>query len=243
MYLLSLNGLGILNYENDRISGEYSFLTKSTKYLGLNSVVFDIGANVGNYSNLIKELNPKIRVYAFEPHPITFNTLKKNAQIHDYYAFNLGCGKEKSKLQMYDYADNDGSSHASLFKDVIENIHQGDSIEHIVDVIELDDFLIEQNIERIDLIKIDVEGNEYNVIKGLHQSIKNGIVDIIHFEFNEMNVMSRTFFKDFYEILCDYQFFRMLPDGLVPLGEYNPLFCEIYAFQNIVAIHKNSEFN
>ena len=243
MFLLSLNNLGVLNYENDRISGEYSFLVKLTKTWGVDSIAIDVGANVGNYSNLIKKLTPNTKVYAFEPHPKTFKILENNAKINSYSAFNLGCGKEKSKLKLYDYENKDGSSHASVFKEVIENLVHSNSIAHIIDVIDLDSFLVEQNVKRVNLVKIDVEGNEYSVLEGLQDSIKSGMIDIIQFEFNQMNVVSRNFFRDFYEILCDYRLFRMLPDALVPLGEYNPVFCEIYAFQNIVAIHKSSEFN
>lgn len=243
MYSVSLNGLGIFNDKNDRTTGEYSFLIKTTKYFGKDAVVLDVGANIGRYSNQVKKLNPQTKIYAFEPHPITFKILEKNAQINGYYAFQVGCGREKAQLKLYDYEHQNGSSHASIFKDVIEDIHQSNSIEHIVDVIDLDSFLVEQNIKKVNLLKIDVEGNEYSVLQGLNKSIKNGLIDLIHFEFNAMNVISRTFMKDFYEILSDYRLCRMLPNGLIPLGEYNPLLCEIYAFQNIVAIHKNSEFN
>ena len=88
------------------------------------------------------------------------------------------------------------------------------------------------------LDKIDVEGNEFSVLRGMKMALLSGKVNAIHFEFNEMNVMSRIFFKDFYDFLTDYQFYRMLQDGLVEIGEYNPLFCEIFAYQNIVAIKK-----
>jgi hypothetical protein len=44
----------------------------------------------------------------------------------------------------------------------------------------------------------------------LKEALKKGIIEIIHFEFNEMNIFSRTFFKDFYDLLEDYQLFRVL---------------------------------
>jgi FkbM family methyltransferase len=238
LYQLSLNGLGILNYENTRVSGEYNFLTTVVKNLDKNAVVLDIGANVGEYSNSIKKIRPDIQLFAFEPHPKTFKILEKNAKLHNYCAFNLACGKEKAKLKLYDYEKSNGSQHASLFHEVIVDIHGSNFIEHEIDIINLDSFIKEQNIKKINFIKIDVEGNEYGVLEGLHEAIKNNLVEIIQFEFNEMNVVSRSFFKDFYEILSEYTLFRMLPDGIVPLEKYHPLFCEIYAFQNIVAIHK-----
>jgi FkbM family methyltransferase len=243
LYSLTLNFLGILNWKNDKISGEYSFLAKLTKNFQPGSVVLDIGANVGNYSNLIKQLNSGVMIYAFEPHPKTFKILQENAIKNKYKALNLGCGKSKSKLELYDYKNQDGSSHASLYRGAINELRQCNSVSHLVDVIDLDSFLSEQNIQKVNLLKIDGEGNEYSVLEGLKEALKKGMIEIIHFEFNEMNIFSRTFFKDFYDLLEDYKIFRMLPSHLLPLDTYSPIFCEIFAYQNIVAVHKNYRLN
>lgn len=236
LYYFSLRGLGILNYENNKVSGEDFFLNNIIMHKSM--TIIDVGANVGNYSTKVMQLAPTSNVYSFEPNPNTFLKLEKIAQKFGFKPLNLGCSNEMSKLKLYDYSNCDGSSHASLHKGVIEEIHKGESKEILVDIIKLDDFVIEHNIEEIDLLKIDTEGNELNVLKGFEKHIQSKKVDIIHFEFNNMNVISRTFFKDFYEFLEYYDFYRMLPNSLVPLGEYNPLFCEIFAFQNIVAIRK-----
>jgi hypothetical protein len=92
-------------------------------------------------------------------------------------------------------------------------------------------------VNEIDLLKIDVEGGELNVLKGCKGAIREKKIKVIHFEFNEMNTLCRVFFKDFIAALPYYVFFRMLPSGLIPLGEYRPLMHEIFAFQNIVAMH------
>lgn len=64
---------------------------------------------------------------------------------------------------------------------------------------------------------------------------------MIHFEFNETNIISHVFFRDFWQQLPGYDFYRMLPSGLIHLKRYSPLLCEIFAYQNIVAIRKGSE--
>ena len=96
-----------------------------------------------------------------------------------------------------------------------------------------------EKIDRISLLKIDTEGTEYDVLMGGKETLKQGKIDIIQFEFNEMNVYSRTFMKDFVEILPKYEFFRLMPYGLYPMGEYRPSTWEIFAFQNIAAIRKD----
>ena len=242
LYHLSLNGIGILNFQNSKISGEDFFLRSYLKDKTI-KVIFDIGANEGGYSKKIMELNPNAELYAFEPHPKTFKKLQEVADEFSFKAFNVGVGDKNETLKIYDYKYKDGSQHASIFKDVIEKVHKSEFIEHKITLIKIDDFCKKSNIAGINLLKIDTGGNELKVLKGASELIKNNKIDVIHFEFNEMNVFSRVFFRDFYEFLINYNFFRMLPDGLIFLSEYNPIYQEIFAYQNIVAIRKDLKIN
>jgi FkbM family methyltransferase len=234
LYSLSLRGLGVLNFSSDKISGEESFIENYVPIIN-KGVIFDVGANVGNYSKNLRRKNSQAEIYSFEPHPTTFERLRENTNALDIKILNVGIGATKGILKLYDYADNDGSSHASLYRDVIETIHKAKAIEHEVKVITLDAFAHENNIDRVGLLKIDTEGHELEVLKGFEQYIRDGKVNLIHMEFNEMNVASRVFFKDFWDFLPNYDFYRMLPNGLIPIKSYSPVFCEIFAYQNIVA--------
>jgi len=235
---LSIHGIGILNYETKEKSGERYFVEKIlSHYKNKDIVVFDVGANKGDYSDMILQGKNNAIVYAFEPNPKSFHELseyaknKKNLRL-----YNKGCGDSNSEMTLYDVKNDDGSELASLYKDVINNIHKMECTEAKIEIIRLDDFCRENDIKKIDLLKIDTEGNEMKVLQGAKDIIQKGFVRIIHFEFNEMNVVSRSFFKDFYDFLEGYSFFRLLPDGLATLGEYKPLFWEIFAFQNIIAV-------
>jgi hypothetical protein len=139
-------------------------------------------------------------------------------------------------MVLYDYAESEGTEHASLHAGVIEQLHKGTSDGRVVDVIDLDTFATEHDIPLIHLLKIDTEGHELEVLKGSLKLLRENRIRAIQFEFNEMNVASRVFAKDFYDLLPNYRFYRMLRDGLVPLGCYSPLWCELFAFQNIVAL-------
>lgn len=237
LYFMSLRGLGILNYQTFRISGEEFFLRN---YISSDriKVVFDVGANVGGYVKRLRKHNSLAKIYCFEPHPETYKSLTKNMEIDNIELYNFGLGKSTDTLKIFDYKNSDGSSHASLYKEVISEIHKSETVEHEVDIRTIDDFIREKNIQKIGLLKIDTEGNELNVLLGANEALVKSKIDIIHFEFNEMNVISKTYFKDFYDLLKDYDLYRLLQDGLVPLACYSPVFCEIFAFQNIVAIRK-----
>ena len=72
------------------------------------------------------------------------------------------------------------------------------------------------------------------VLKGAKALLASESIEIIQFEFNKMNVFSRTFMHDFFVLLPKFRFFRMVQDGLVALGEYNPGSWELFGYQNIV---------
>lgn len=241
LYRCSLRGMGILNFESAALSGERCFLAGYLKGLPRGACVIDVGANIGDYSKLVLELHPAVTLYAFEPHPKTFTRLVSNIPANEArHLINAAVGSKDGELVLYDYKSNDGSAHASVYKEVIEDIHHGQAIAHRVPMVRLDDFLKERGVEKIDLLKIDTEGNELEVLLGSNDYINSGKVAAIHFEFNEMNVVSRTYFRDFWSLLRNYDIYRLLPNGSVRIDEYSAVHCEIFAYQNIVAIEKKN---
>ncbi len=236
LFRLSIGGMGILNYQSSSNSGEKSFINNFLK--GRKGVVIDVGANEGDYSNQISSINSQIDIFAFEPHPKTFNKLINRFHGNEkIVCINKGLSSKSGELTLFDYGLDSGSEHASLYGEVITDLH-GSANPSLtkVNLITIDEFILGSEIEEILLLKIDTEGNELEVLKGAQVAINNNKIKMIHFEFNEMNVVSRAFFRDFWKLLNNYSFYRLLPDSLLKIEKYNPLYCEIFAFQNIVAI-------
>lgn len=241
LYLCSLSGLGVNNYDRSgKATGEKYFLSKYIKMLPHGGCVIDVGANVGNYSKEILDIAPHLNLFAFEPHPKTYKALVESIKSENFTAVNAAVGSENGELSLYDYSDKDGSEHASLYKDVIENIHKAHAVEHKVKVIRLGDFLSDNNIDFVDFLKIDTEGNELAVLSGMTEFIIRNKIGIIHFEFNEMNISSKVFFRDFWNLMPNYSFYRLLPNEMIPIKNYSPIFNEIFSYQNIIAINKAS---
>jgi FkbM family methyltransferase len=235
-YYDALLQIGVTNF-NSASNGEDKFL--SDYLTGLTApVVFDVGANVGKFTETVMNLNETATVYAFEPHPLTFEKLQENAFGHGFHPCNFGLGDKETGALLYDYVNQDGSEHASVHQGVIEQIHHGEALSHDIRIRTLDVFVCEKGIDRIHLLKVDTEGNEMAVFKGGEKTIRSGAVDVIQFEFNEMNVISRTFFKDFFDFLPEYDFFRLTPQGALFIRRYTPIFCEIFGVQNIVCVKK-----
>ena len=90
----------------------------------------------------------------------------------------------------------------------------------------------------IRLLKIDTEGSELKVLLGAAKTLQAQRIDMIQIEFNEMNVVSRVFFRDYFQLLREFDIYRLLPGELLPLRDYRPLYCELFAFQNLLAVRK-----
>ncbi|PWV48826.1 FkbM family methyltransferase [Chitinophaga sp. S165] len=239
LYKLSMRGLGIMNHENDYISGEDAFVKYMISTGRFNKgVILDVGANIGGYSVMLRNRKVSLPIYAFEPHPVAYNKLEEAASMHHFIPVQKGAGETALTTFIYDYIENKGSEHASMYKEVIADFRKSEVEEIAIDLTTIDEFIEDNGIREIALLKVDTEGNELNVLKGARQAIAKGMIKVVQVEFNEMNVISRTFFKDIIDILPGYDFYRMLPDGLIALGEYNVAAFEIFAFQNIVAIRR-----
>ena len=125
-----------------------------------NSIMIDIGANIGNHTLFFcNELNPN-RVYAFEAVKDTFMILQRNIKLNNLddraEAFCLGLSDKGAKGEIADtYTDNIGAT----------SLKEGDG-----DIVfkRLDDF----DYENVRFIKIDVEGMELQVLKGGENTIR-----------------------------------------------------------------------
>lgn len=239
--LFAYNNNGILNYENEIVSGE-NFLISNIlpKYIPTNkkALIFDVGANIGTYSSNLASIFSNSTIYSFEPNINTFNLLRKNVEkLNNIISINIGLSDVKIESEIYTYLNDLNSEHASLYKEVFSDLHKDKSITSVkIELERLDEFCNNYNIDYIDFLKIDTEGNELDVLKGGIQMINEGRVKLIQFEFNEMNIISRVFLKDFYEVLKDYKIYRLSEKQLIPLYQYNSI-NEIFKFQNMLAIH------
>ncbi len=245
--IFAYNKIGILNWENDSLSGEVFFVNEILlKQLHQNRqlIFFDIGANVGRYSeSLLKKFN-NAEIHAFEPLPSCIAKLQKLKESHlnRLIINNLCVSNEKEEFSISTYSNDLESEHASIYADVLTTIHKSNQIQSIpVLATTIDKYCEDHAIKNIDLLKIDTEGHEFKVLLGSKKMIEENRISFIQFEFNEMNIISRTFFKDFYDLLISkYSLYRLNTNRLMPVKNYDS-FLEVFKFQNFIAVNRHQE--
>ncbi len=241
-FFKALAGFGIsLNryYENRnhdiRSNGELTVLKKISKYHPL--VIVDGGANVGKFSLLVSQLNPECRIYAFEPVENTFNALKENVKLsQNIIPINKGLFNDNSSKEINLFSSN---THSSLYD--IKGLSYKPNEKTVVKLIRGDDFIIENKIDRVDFLKLDIEGAEFDAINGFSESLKNGKIKAVQFEYGYINITTKKLLIDF------YNFFEA--NGYV-VGKIFPKLVEFrkYAFKyedfigpNFIAVKKSEK--
>lgn len=132
-------------------------------------VIFDIGANTGVYSMIAKTVNPAADVHAFEPFEAIYKKLAHNAAINgfDVHSNCTAISNYTGKGVIYS-AEKDFAYSVT----VNQNIWVKDAEPFKIDIqtITLNDYIGQQQIESIDLMKIDVETHEPEVMEGFMEN-------------------------------------------------------------------------
>jgi hypothetical protein len=91
--------------------------------------------------------------------------------------------------------------------------------------IRLDEYMKKNNIEEVYFAKLDIEGHELFALRGASESLKQGKIKYIQFEYGACNIDSRTYLKDFYDLIKDlnYEVAKLLPSSIEVVEQYDRL--------------------
>lgn len=155
-------------------------------------VFFDVGANIGQTAHEMHRAFPRARIFAFEPVAATFALLQANTRdIPGLRAFPLALGAQPGRGRILSHEKSD--SNILL---VGENSAPSELPLEDVQIDTLDRFCAAQNLERIDVLKIDTEGHELAVLRGGAELLAAGCVRYIYVEvaFAPDNTRNTSFF-------------------------------------------------
>lgn len=167
--------------------------------------IFDLGANVGTWSQLARAVVPDAAIHAFEPIPQYQQAFQQNtAKISNLTLHKVGAGRENKK-EKFNFA-----GHSSSFLEVTENITnmfpgEKKAGEFVVDMIRIDDYVRTQGIPKPDLMKLDVEGYELEVLGGAVDCMKTCRYIILEVSFIERH-RGQPLFHDVIAFMAQHGF-------------------------------------
>lgn len=193
---------------------------------GQRLVVFDVGANVGDWSSaLVSQLSDLTMretadLYIFEPAPSTFNFLKNRlgSQNPDLHYEQVALSSENGESVIYVSAPNAGTNslHAGS--------PDGDQQQIAIVKVTAADFCKTHNIQKVHLLKCDTEGHDMEVIRGALPLLADGKISILQFEYNHRWIYARNFLRDAFMAVekLPYQLAMLQPDHLLIFTEWHP---------------------
>jgi FkbM family methyltransferase len=131
-------------------------------------VVLDVGANFGETVFMLSQkVGSAGRVFAFEPDPMNYEKLKKNEMLNSFSqlsCYQLAVSDEARTYSLYRLSERNPAGNRILAESGPNSVQ--------VSAVRLDDFLKENSVSRVALIKIDVEGFESHVLRGATKTLK-----------------------------------------------------------------------
>ncbi len=212
-----------------------------------NPVFFDIGANIGEYTEKILDLRKEpTTIHLFEPTNKCFQELLRKYLGKNWICLNKWAVSDKNE-EVSIFYDREGSKLASLYQRDLKNYAIEMNESEKVETIRLDQYIKKKQIEKIHLLKIDTEGHELAVLQGLGAYLDSAFIDFIQFEYGGTYLDADIRLYDMYDILekAGYKIGKLNAQGIkmLPYEQW----MEDYRYANYVAIPErivnNIKFN
>ena len=144
-------------------------------------IFLDLGCNLGSYTDLVNKSLKTKKIYIFEPSKVCFKFLQEKYKAKKINIFNKALSNKKKVLKFYE-KEIISQSTLNNKKSKVFNTVKNRSIYNI-NCITLDEFYKINNLGEIyDLVKIDCEGEDYNIIKGAKNLLKKNLIKLLKIE-------------------------------------------------------------
>lgn len=232
-YLMGIGSGGVVANSGEKIALSLAIDNSKRRPLKDNSLrrtlcIFDVGANIGQFAGIAKSVlnvHPYL-IHCFEPSRYTFNNLKINIGDDNRFLLNnFALGKSVGYSSLF--YDEEGSGLASMTKRKLEHFGIDFDLSELISVDTVDSYCDRAQIDKIHLLKMDVEGHELDVLAGASRFLEDRRIEAILFEFGGCNIDNRSFLQDYFYFFKKYghnRIFRITPSGyLSPLDRYREI--------------------
>lgn len=215
-----LNKLGHGSGCNPKDSGELHAIKRAFLKPDKSGHVLDVGAYHGEFSLLAHSVDPNYTYHCFEPDASVFLKLVKATQGKEFRCYQSAISDRDGEAVLYNHVDDSGLS--SLCKRDLRSHGADFSREQNVSTVKLSTFMRRESIEKIAYLKLDTEGTEYSILSDNVDLLASGAIENLQFEFGGCNIDSRTYMRDFYNLLTPfYNLYRIHPEGLITITAYS----------------------
>ncbi|MCP4589392.1 MAG: FkbM family methyltransferase [bacterium] len=197
-----------------RRNGE-QFVLRALEPLGIRCVL-DVGANVGDWAMLAGECLPCAAIHCFEIIPDTAAQLqRRTTSISRITVNDFGLSNQPGEVRMRFFPE------VSSIATMTEYPHEFEHVHVTGQVRTGDAYLDEQGIERVDFLKLDVEGAESLVLSGFERAFREKRIEVVQFEYGQVSILTKYMLRDFYTFLNErgYTVGKIYP-GHVEFREY-----------------------
>jgi FkbM family methyltransferase len=226
------------NNSNMLANGEINFIKGHAENW---NTVFDVGAHRGHWTQAVLSVNSEAQVHCFEPFPDVFKILLSNNFHKQVHLNQLALSVSAGTSTMYVRGINGCNSlyDRQWTFDGSREDHETITIQ----MTSVDEYCHKHNIEKIDMMKMDVEGSEMNVLRGADEMLRQGKIGCIQFEYDRSYIDAKIWLRDMFELLqpLGYQMGKIYPGEVKIYPKYDQRL-ENFANANWVAQLK-SAFN
>lgn len=200
-----------------------------------NTVIFDVGTNIGQVLLTMAKINTQGELHGFEPLPEIYERAKRNIELNPFQNIVLNNVALSNKTEDLTILSGPASHSGSTRLGKLEQEEINKS--HInIHAITMDDYVAKQKITNLDLIKIDVEGFEVNVLRGATAALQR-FKPILFVEVNDAaQKMQGRSGRELIEFIrkLDYDVFDI---NMKPFNEVNPDYPDHF---DVICKHKLS---
>lgn len=204
-------------------------------------VVFDVGANVGDWTRTLSSLNSKTTIHAFEPTMGAFSKLVANNFPSNIHPHRLALSSDRGTAQVHLFGEASGmnSLHNRHGLEDSNGLSPSTQSEE-VKLETVDAFCKANSVRSIDFLKIDTEGHEVDVLMGSRECHLKGVIGYIQFEYGGTYIDSKRLLKEVFEFYSEFEYslFLITPTGLLALPRYDQRL-ENFQYNNFVAIRRD----